>query len=248
MTKRVALVTGGNGGIGTELCRALHDGGHTVVTTCLDPEREAVAEWKQALADDGVEVDWVQCDVSDFPSCERMADVVRERYGAVDVLVNAAGITRDGFLHKMPQQDWESVIRVNLGSAYNVTRQFIESMRERGYGRVVNIASVNGQTGQFGQTNYSAAKAGLHGFTMALAKEGARKNVTANTVSPGYVQTPMLEAIPETVLDQIVAQIPVGRLARPAEIARVVAFLAHADAGYITGANIPVNGGYFVSF
>lgn len=248
MQKRVALVTGGNGGIGTEICKALYAQGRHVVTTCMDPERENIVEWKTALAEEGVDVDWVQCDVSDYDSCQGMARQLISQHGSVSILVNVAGITRDNFLHKMPLEDWESVLRVNLGSAFNITRQFVDGMRSEGFGRIVNIASVNGQTGQFGQTNYSASKAGLHGFTMALAREGARKNVTANTVSPGYVQTAMMDTIPKDVLNNIVSQVPVGRLAQPAEIARVVAFLAADDAGYVTGANIPVNGGYFMSF
>ncbi len=248
MQKRVALVTGGNGGIGTEICKALCSQGRHVVTTCMDPERENIVGWQAALAEEGFDVDWVQCDVSDYDSCQGMARQLISQHGPVGVLVNVAGITRDNFLHKMPLEDWESVLRVNLGSAFNITRQFVDGMRSEGFGRIVNIASVNGQTGQFGQTNYSASKAGLHGFTMALAREGARKNVTANTVSPGYVQTAMMDTIPEDVLNNIVSQVPVGRLAQPAEIARVVAFLAADDGGYVTGANIPVNGGYFMSF
>jgi acetoacetyl-CoA reductase len=248
MQKRVALVTGGNGGIGTEICKALHAQGRHVVTTCMNPEREGVVQWQRDLAEQGVEVHWVQCDVSDFDACQGMARQVASQHGSVEVLINVAGITRDNFLHKMPVEDWDAVMRVNLGSAFNVTRQFVEGMRQNGFGRIVNIASVNGQTGQFGQTNYSASKAGLHGFTMALAREGARKNVTVNTVSPGYVQTSMMETIPREVLEQIVAQVPAGRLALPEEIARVVAFLAADESGYITGANLPVNGGYFMSF
>ncbi len=248
MTKRVALVTGGNGGIGTEICKYLATSGHTVVSTCVDAERENVRDWQQQLAEQGVQVDWVECDVADFDSCAAMAETVLARHGQVDVVVNAAGITRDGFLHKMARHNWESVIATNLNGAFNVTRQFIEGMRERAYGRVINISSVNGQSGQFGQTNYSATKAGLHGFSMALAKEGARKGITANTVSPGYVDTAMTAAMPDEVRNQIVSQIPAGRMARPDEIARVVDFLAAEASAYINGANIPVNGAQFTSF
>lgn len=248
MSKRVALVTGGNGGIGTEICKLLAASGHAVVSTCVDAEKENVRAWQQGLAESGVDVDWVECNVADFDSCAAMAEIVLARHGQVDVLVNAAGITRDGFLHKMARHNWESVIATNLSGAFNVTRQFIEGMRERGYGRIVNISSVNGQTGQFGQTNYSAAKAGLHGFSMALAKESARKGVTANTVSPGYVDTPMTAAMPDEVRNQIVSQIPAGRMARPEEIARVVAFLVDEGSAYINGANIPVNGAQYTSF
>ncbi|MCC5809197.1 MAG: acetoacetyl-CoA reductase [Ectothiorhodospiraceae bacterium] len=248
MSKRVALVTGGSGGIGTEVCRQLAAAGYLVVTTCLDPEREDIAGWQSALEADGLAVDWIQCDVADFESCQGMAETMLARHGRVDVLVNAAGITRDAFIHKMAKHNWDSVISTNLTSAFNVTRQFIDGMREQGYGRIINISSVNGQSGQFGQTNYSAAKAGLHGFSMALAKEGARKGITANTVSPGYVDTAMTAAIPAEVREQIVAQVPAGRMGRPDEIARVVVFLAAEESAYINGANVPVNGALFTSF
>ena len=222
--------------------------GCTVVTTCIDAQKEDIASWQQQLESEGHHVGWVECDVSNFESCASMAEKVRAEYGPVDILVNLAGITRDGFAHKMEKDAWDAVINVNLNSAFNVTRQVIEGMRERGFGRIVNISSVNGQTGQFGQTNYSAAKAGLHGFSMALAKEGARKGITANTVSPGYVDTSMTAAMPQEVRDQIIAQVPAGRMARPEEIARVVAFLAMDESQYINGANIPVNGALFTSF
>ncbi len=248
MSKRIALVTGGNGGIGTEICRQLAVAGCQVITTCLDPEREDIAGWQAALESEGLAVDWVQCDVADFESCQGMAEMVQAKYGHVDILVNAAGITRDAFIHKMAKHNWDSVISTNLTSAFNVTRQFIDGMREQGFGRIINISSVNGQSGQFGQTNYSAAKAGLHGFSMALAKEGARKGITANTVSPGYIDTAMTAAIPAEVRDQIVSQVPAGRMGRPDEIARVVVFLAADDSAYINGANVPVNGALFTSF
>lgn len=248
MANRVALVTGGNGGIGTEICKQLVAAGYRVVTTCVDAEREKVADWQKELAAGGTQVDWVECNVADFEACKAMAAEVTEKFGPVDVLVNAAGITRDAFAHKMPQENWDAVIRTNLDSVFNVTRQFVEGMRERSFGRIINIASVNGQTGQFGQANYSAAKAGMHGFSMALAKEGARKGITANTISPGYIETAMTAAIPEEVRNGIVAQVPAGRMGRPEEIARTVVFLAADQAEYINGANIPVNGGLFTSF
>ncbi|PWG61045.1 acetoacetyl-CoA reductase [Sediminicurvatus halobius] len=248
MTERVALVTGGNGGIGTEICRQLSSGGYRVVTTCVNPEAEGVEAWAAALREEGHDIGWVQCNVADFDACARMATEVEAEFGSVDVLVNVAGITRDAFLHKMDADNWRSVIDVNLNSAFNVTRQFVTGMRERGFGRIVNISSVNGQTGQFGQTNYSAAKAGMHGFTMALAKESAPKGVTVNTVSPGYVRTSMTDAIPDKVREAIIGQIPAGRLGEPQDIARAVAFLVADEAGYINGANIPVNGALFCSF
>ncbi|MCS4504184.1 Acetoacetyl-CoA reductase [wastewater metagenome] len=248
MSERLALVTGGNGGIGTEICKHLVRSGHRVVSTCVDPERENIREWQAELREAGYEVDWVACDVSDFEACVEMANHVEQEFGNVDVLVNAAGITRDAFLHKMDPDNWQAVITVDLNSVFNVTRQFVGAMRDRGYGRIVNISSVNGAAGQFGQTNYSAAKAGIHGFTMALAKESAPKGVSVNTVSPGYVRTSMTAAIPEKVRESIVAQIPTGRMAEAEEIARVVAFLAEEQSGYINGANIPVNGALFCSF
>lgn len=248
MTGRVALVTGGNGGIGTPVCVALANAGYQVVTTCVDAEAENITDWQAQLRQDGHEVGYVECNVADYESCERMAAELEQQYGQVDVVVNLAGITRDGFLHKMPQADWGAVMQVNLNSVFNVTRQFITGMRERGFGRIVNVSSVNGQTGQFGQSNYSASKAGMHGFTMALAKEGARKGVTANTVSPGYVETSMTAAIADEVRQQILAQIPAGRMAKPEEIARVITFLVADESAYINGANIPVNGAQFCSF
>lgn len=248
MANRVALVTGGNGGIGTEICKQLAAAGYKVVTTCVDAEKENIAAWQSERKAEGYDVAWVECNVSDFDSCTAMAKKVEAEHGPVDVLVNVAGITRDAFLHKMEAAAWNAVISVNLNSAFNVTRQFIDGMRERKFGRIVNIASVNGQTGQFGQTNYSAAKAGMHGFSMALAKEGARKGITANTVAPGYIETSMTAAIPEEVRNQIVAQVPAGRMGKPEEIARAVLFLVADEAEYINGAMIPVNGALFCSF
>jgi acetoacetyl-CoA reductase len=248
MANRLALVTGGNGGIGTEICRELGRAGCRVVSTCIDPDKEGIEDWKQSLQKEGIDVDWIQCDVSDFDACAEMASQLESSHGPVEVLVNVAGITRDSFLHKMGSEDWNAVMDVNLSSVFNVTRQFVKGMRDRGFGRIVNISSVNGQTGQFGQTNYSAAKAGIHGFTMALAKESAAKGVTVNTVSPGYVHTSMTDAMPEEVRNGIIAQIPAGRLAEPHEIARAVGFVAAEENTYINGANIPVNGALFCSF
>ena len=248
MAGRLALVTGGNGGIGTAVCRELAAQGHRVVTTCMDAEAERIPQWQAALREEGYEVGYVECNVADYASCQRMAETVAEQFGEVEILVNLAGITRDGFFHKMSEEDWDAVLDVNLDSVFNVTRQLLPAMRQRGFGRVVNVASVNGQTGQIGQTNYSAAKAGMHGFTMALAKENAAKGVSVNTVSPGYVKTPMTDAMRDDIREHIVSQIPAGRLAQPEEIARVIRFLAADESGYITGANVPVNGGLFCSF
>ncbi len=248
MDKRVAVVSGGIGGLGTEICRRLAQAGHQVVATDLATRPERLEAFGSEVSDYGDQIVFEPVDVSIVESCSDLYARVNERFGRVDVLVNAAGITRDVSFRKMQESHWSDVMRVNLDGVYNLTRPVVDGMCERGYGRIVNISSVNGQTGQFGQTNYSAAKAGMHGFTMALAREVARKGVTVNSVSPGYCATQLVMAVPEKVREQIISQIPVGRLGEPSEIARVVDFLAAEDAGYITGANIPVNGGYFMSF
>jgi acetoacetyl-CoA reductase len=246
VTSRLALVTGGTGGIGTEICRRLASAGDRVVATHLARETELAQAWRRERADEGLDVCLAECDVSSFESCEAMAQRVRAAHGTVEILVNGAGITRDKTLAKMEPGQWAAVLDTNLNGAFNVTRQFIDGMIERRFGRIVNISSVNGQKGQFGQTNYSAAKAGLFGFTRALAREVAADGITVNTVSPGYVDTSMVGAIPKDVRDAIVARIPVGRLAEPREIAWAVAFLVAEESAYITGANLPVNGGLFM--
>jgi len=247
MTQRIALVTGGTGTIGTEICRQLSASGKRVAATCLPAEADAAKSWQEAQKQAGYEFTVVPCDLGDFEATAAAVKSVEQQLGPVDVLVNVAGITRDASLRKMTPEQWHAVIRSNLDSVFNATRNVIEGMLDRGFGRVVSISSINGQKGQFGQTNYAASKAGIHGFTMSLAQEGARKNVTANTVSPGYIESPMVNAVPEEVRKQIIAQIPRARLGKPADIARVVAFLAADDADFITGANIPVNGGHFMS-
>ncbi|MBJ6981004.1 acetoacetyl-CoA reductase [Luteimonas sp. MC1572] len=244
--KRVAVVTGGIGGLGTAICRTLAASGQRVIAADLGRDAARVAAFEAAV--DGLDVAFLPLDVADFDACGSFVADVEEREGRLDVLVNAAGITRDGTLRKMDREQWDSVLSVNLDGVFNLCRHAVDGMAARGHGRIVNISSVNGQTGQFGQTNYAAAKAGMHGFTMALAREVARKGVTVNSVSPGYCETALVLAIPEEIRAGIVAQVPVGRLGRPDEIARTVAFLAAEDAGYITGANIPVNGGMFMSF
>jgi acetoacetyl-CoA reductase len=245
---RLAVVTGGIGGLGTEICRHLARAGCRVVAADLGARKERVDAFLAEMSDSGDQAGFEAVDVSDFNSCSQLVEKIESSQGHVDILVNAAGITRDASLRKMTPGQWQELMRVNLDGMFNMSRQVIEGMCTRGFGRIVNISSVNGQTGQFGQTNYSAAKAGVHGFTMALARETAKKGVTVNTVSPGYCATPMVMAVPEDIRAQIVAQIPVGRLGDPSDIARAVAFLAADDAGYITGANLPVNGGYFMSF
>jgi acetoacetyl-CoA reductase len=248
LQKRVAIVTGGIGGLGTEICRQLAQAGCQVIAVDLNARVERLEAFRHELADLDGAVAFEPADVSDFDSCQQLAARIERQYGRIDILVNAAGITRDASLRKMTPQQWHELMQVNLDGVFNLCRNVIDGMTARGFGRIVNISSVNGQTGQFGQTNYSAAKAGVHGFSMALARETARKGVTVNTVSPGYCDTPMVAAVSAEIRAQIVAGIPVGRLGSPADIARAVAFLAADDAGYITGANLPVNGGYFMSF
>ena len=239
---RIIFVSGGMGGIGTAICRRLGAAGHTVVAGCL-PGYDKKAEWLDAMRREGLRVHAAEGDVSKFDSCAEMFYNVRAVVGPVDILVNNAGITRDAVFKRMTEQDWMAVINTNLNSVFNVTRQVIDGMVERGWGRIVNISSVNAIKGQFGQTNYSAAKAGMAGFAKALAQEVVRKGVTVNTVSPGYVETDLVRAIRADVRQQIIDSIPMGRLAQPEEIAAVVAFLVSEEAGYITGANISVNGG-----
>jgi acetoacetyl-CoA reductase len=246
VSKRIAVVTGGIGGLGTAICRALARAGRTVIASDLPGRRAAEAQFHAAC--DGLDVHCIAANVADFDACGQLFAEVEERFGAVDILVNAAGITRDQTLRKMSREQWDAVLSVDLDSVFNTCRHAVEGMVQRGFGRVVNISSVNGQTGQFGQTNYSAAKAGMHGFTMALAREVAAKGVTVNSVSPGYIDTEMTQAIREDIRQQIVTSIPVGRMGRPDDIARVVDFLSRDDAGYMTGTNIPVNGGLFISF
>lgn len=246
MNKRVAVVTGGVGGLGSAICRRLADDGHRVVALDLEPTAERLSRFKAAL--DGRDVHFVPCDAADFEHCEAAVATVEREHGPISVLVNGAGITRDALLRKMDRGHWQDVLRVNLDSVFNLSRQVVAGMCERGFGRIVNISSVNGQTGQFGQTNYAAAKAGMHGFTMALAREVARKGVTVNSVSPGYIDTDMTRAIREDVRSRIVEDIPIGRMGEPDDIANVVAFLCDEASGYITGANLPVNGGLFMSF
>jgi acetoacetyl-CoA reductase len=206
-------------------------------------DNEQATAWRDECIGRGMDVVLVAGDVTDFERCGKVVEEVEQQLGPVDILVNCAGITRDASLRKMSPEQWQAVLRTNLDSVFNMTRHVIDGMTSRGFGRVVNISSLNGQKGQFGQCNYSAAKAGMHGFTMAVAQEVARKGVTVNTVSPGYMDTKMVRAVPPEILEGIVAQIPVGRLGKTDEIAAMVAFLASDDGGFITGANIAVNGG-----
>ena len=242
MVERVAFVTGGMGGIGTAICKRLAVNGNKVVANCL-PGYDRKDEWLADMRAHGYAVHAAEGNVEDFDSCADMFYRIGSIIGPVDILVNNAGITRDGVFKRMSESDWYDVINTNLNSVFNVTRQVVEGMTDRGWGRIINVSSVNALKGQFGQTNYSAAKAGMHGFSKALAQEVVRKGVTVNTISPGYVATEMVMAIRAEVREQIVAAIPMGRLAQPDEVAGLVAYLASDEAGYITGANISINGG-----
>ncbi|KDB08234.1 acetoacetyl-CoA reductase [Burkholderia sp. lig30] len=242
-TTRVAFVTGGMGGLGAAISRRLHQAGMTVAVSHSE-RNDHVESWLAHEREAGRTFHAYGVDVADTASCERCAARVLADLGRVDVLVNNAGITRDSTFAKMSKGDWDAVLRTNLDSVFNVTKPFLPGMVERGFGRVVNIGSVNGSRGAFGQANYSAAKAGLHGFTKALALETARHGVTVNTISPGYLATSMVEAVPEEVLQKrILPQIPVGRLGKPDEIAALIAFVCSDDGAFITGADLAINGG-----
>jgi acetoacetyl-CoA reductase len=241
--KRVALVTGGMGGLGEAICIKLAALGYAVVTT-YSPSNTTAREWLQTMRVQGFDFYAYACDVTDWESCQACVRKVAAEIGPVDVLVNNAGITRDMTFRRMDKINWDAVIHANLDSCFNMAKQVCDGMVDRGWGRVINISSVNGQKGAFGQTNYSAAKAGMHGFTKALALEVARKGVTVNTISPGYIGTKMVTAIPKEVLDsKIIPQIPIGRLGKPEEVAGLVAYLASEEAAFVTGANIAINGG-----
>ncbi|MDX9700139.1 MAG: acetoacetyl-CoA reductase [Rhodocyclaceae bacterium] len=240
---RVALVTGGMGGLGEAICIKLAALGYKVVTT-HSPGNTKAGEWLQAMNNMGYGFKAYPCDVADFDSAKACVEQVTAEVGPVDVLVNNAGITRDMTFKKMGKADWDAVISTNLDSVFNMTKQVMDGMVERKWGRVINVSSVNGQKGAFGQTNYAAAKAGMHGFTKSLALEVARNGVTINTISPGYIGTKMVMAIPQEILDsKILPQIPVSRLGKPEEIAGLVAYLSSEEAAFVTGANISINGG-----
>jgi acetoacetyl-CoA reductase len=241
--EKVALVTGGMGGLGTAICRRLHADGFRVALT-YSPRNTTPDAWLAARRDEGYRFSAYKVDVTDYGDCEWMMQRLLAELGRLDVLVNNAGIARDRSLRKMTSEDWQMVLRTNLDSVFNMSRQAIEPMMAQRWGRIVNIASVNGQQGAFGQANYAAAKAGMHGFTKALALEMARHGVTVNTVSPGYVRTAMTQAVPPDVMrDRVLPQIPVGRLGEPDEVAGLVGYLASEEAGFMTGANLAINGG-----
>jgi acetoacetyl-CoA reductase len=236
-----AIVTGGTRGIGAAISQGLKDAGHSVVAIYGGNTESAKAfEERTGIAT-------LQCDVGDADACKAAAAQIQEQHGAAGILVNNAGITRDGMFHKMDLKSWQDVIQVNLNSAYNMTHAVIEGMRGAGWGRVVNISSINGQKGQMGQANYSAAKAGLLGFTRALAQETARKGITVNAIAPGYIDTEMVAAVPQDARDAILAQIPVGRFGKPEEIAAAVVFLTGEHSGFITGSTLTINGGQYLA-
>jgi acetoacetyl-CoA reductase len=244
---RVALVTGGMGGLGEAICIKMHALGYDVVTT-YSPSNTKAEAWLAQMKEQGYNFRAYPCDVSDYESAQACVATITKDMGPVDVLVNNAGITRDMTFKKMDKVNWDAVMRTNLDSVFNMTKPVADGMVERGWGRIINISSVNGQKGAFGQTNYSAAKAGVHGFTKALALEVARKGVTVNTISPGYIGTKMVTEIPQEVLDsKILPQIPMGRLGKPDEVAGLVAYLSSDEAAFVTGANIAINGGQHMS-
>jgi len=234
---RVAVVTGGTRGIGEAISVGLKDAGYSVVATYAGNTQSA-EEFTERTG-----IPAYKFDVSDFEACKAAIGEIESSVGPVEVLVNNAGITRDGTMHRMDFEQWNTVIQTNLSSCFNMSRAVIEGMREREFGRIVNIGSINGQAGQYGQVNYAAAKSGIHGFTKALAQEGAAKGITVNAIAPGYVLTDMVRAVPEKVLEKIIATIPVGRLGDPNDIARGVLFLVSDEAGFITGSTVDINGG-----
>lgn len=238
---KMALVTGGTGGIGAAICLKLTDSGFRVLTNYRNEEKAQA--WKAKVAAEGYDIGIYKADSSDFYQCEALIERVEQKYGFIDVLVNNAGITWDTTLRKMSQEQWHDVIQVNLDSVFNMSRQVVNGMLGKGWGRIINISSINGQKGQMGQVNYSASKRGIHGFSMALAQEVARKGITVNTVSPGYIATEMVMAVPENIREKIIAGIPVGRLGTVNEVSGVVDYLASESAAFITGSNIAVNGG-----
>jgi len=249
MSQKIAVVTGGTGGLGISMCQAMCDQGHKVIATYYpSDEMKAYAEDKQAsLQTSGYDITLYPLDVTDFAGCQAFVSQREEDLGPIDILVNNAGITRDAPIKRMEADQWQAVIDTNLSSVFNMSKLVFEGMCERGWGRIVNISSLNGEKGQFGQANYAAAKAGIYGFTRSIAQEGARKGVTVNAISPGYIDTPMVRQVPEKVLNSIIEGIPVGRLGQPEEIARAVAFLTDEASGFITGTNLSINGGQYMS-
>ncbi|MCC6473902.1 MAG: acetoacetyl-CoA reductase [Burkholderiales bacterium] len=243
MTQRIALITGGMGGLGETISSKMADAGYRVVVTYSRSNKTA-DKWVAQMKSRGYEFQAYPCDVTDYEDCRACVEQIVRSAGPVDILVNNAGITRDMTFRKMAKADWDAVIHTNLDSVFNMTKQVCDGMTERGWGRIINVSSVNGSKGAFGQTNYAAAKAGMHGFTKSLALEVARKGVTVNTISPGYIGTKMVTAIPKDILEgKIIPQIPVGRLGKPDEVAGLIIYLCSQEAAFVNGANIAINGG-----
>ncbi|MFA5960208.1 MAG: acetoacetyl-CoA reductase [Tatlockia sp.] len=246
MDKMVALVTGGTGGIGTAICQRLSKQYQVIACYFKEGKHEEAMLWQQSQKEEGYSIEIRYADIRQFADCEQLAAEVIARYGRIDVLINNAGITKDASLKKMTPEQWQEVIDANLTAVFNVTRNVVPFMLAREYGRIISISSINGRKGQFGQCNYAATKSALYGFSKSLAQEVASKGITVNTISPGYINTPMLTGVKEDVLQTIIANIPVGRLGMPHEIANGVAFLADSQSGFITGANLDINGGQYM--
>lgn len=243
----IALITGGTGAIGEAICRRLGQKGIKLLANCHPSDITRSEELVDAMRQQGIKIVLSAFDVTDHAACQQALAEITSEHGALSILVNAAGITRDATLAKLSEDDWDAVLRTNLDSLYHVCKAALPGMREQGYGRIINISSVNGQRGQFGQTNYAAAKAGMTGFTRSLAREVARHRITVNVVSPGYVRSPMTDAVPAHIREALLAEIPVGRAAEPWEIAHAIEFLASRDSAYITGIDLSVNGGYHIA-
>lgn len=246
MNRRIVVVTGGTGGIGTAICQHLAEDYRVIACYYKNGQHEQAKQWQEEQKRAGYEIDIVYGNISDFSDCEKITSLVMERYGSIDVLVNNAGITKDISLKKMTPQQWQDVIDANLTSVFNMTRNVLPMMIEKKYGRIISISSINGRKGQFGQCNYASSKSALYGFSKSLAQEVAAKGITVNTVSPGYIETPMLASVSEDVMNAIIANIPVGRLGLPRDVAHAVAFLASEESDFITGANMDVNGGQYM--
>ena len=247
MAKRIALITGGMGGLGETISTKMADAGYRVAVT-YSPSNKTADKWVAEMKAKGYDFEAVPCDVTDYDSCAACIKKVVADIGQVDILVNNAGITKDTTFRKMDLAAWKAVVGTNLDSVFNMTKQVYDGMMDRGWGRIINVSSVNGSKGAFGQTNYAAAKSGMHGFTKSLALESARKGVTVNTISPGYIGTKMVTAIPKDVLDsKILPQIPIGRLGKPEEVAGLIIYLCSEEAAFVTGANIAINGGQHLS-
>lgn len=245
MKDKVALVTGGMGGIGTAICQHLHKMG-AIVTTSYKRSHDAALDWLQVQKSQGYNFSIYQANITDCESCKNLIQKVESKHGRIDILINNAGITKDVLFHKMDLLDWNNVMDVNINSIFYITRNVIEGMISRKYGRIINISSVNGLKGQFGQVNYASAKSAIYGFTKSLALEVAKKGITVNAVSPGYIETDMISQLSDEILTKIINQIPIGRLGHPSEVARIVCFLAAQESSFITGANFNVNGGQYM--